>query len=171
MRMTQSGRHDHAVETFANHSDMTEREAEAYVWREIRGVRRAEAAEQMDVSENTLDNQLQAARQKVSLPPISKIETHTFVSPEKLPAVVIWFANGAKLRYVEEEDGTVNEQTYRATDPDSVYESYDIGVDPEEMREAAFESVAEYINVYQDDVDAIRRDWPHVFEAIVLFGA
>lgn len=45
---------------------LTDRQAEAYVLRDVRHVRRERAAEAMGISPNTLDSRLRTARDKVT---------------------------------------------------------------------------------------------------------
>lgn len=162
-----------AVETFQNSSDMSEAEAEVYVLRELAGWSRGDTARELDKSESTVDTQLQAAKKKARLPEITKIEPHKRVRGDD--AVDIWFANDARLRYRarEDDDGetTIVEQTYRADDPDTVWEEFDLALDGDELHEVALETVAEYINEYRNDIDACRFDWAHVLEATTVFEA
>ena len=157
-----------AVETFMNTSDLTEAEAEVFVHRQLDGRGRAETAQLLDKDASTVDSLQQRYKQKeISLPSISKINTHERVGFNEDSAVVVYFENGAQLRYrADSDEGTVYEETIRADDPDSVYESMDVGIEATDMREAALESIAEYINVYQNDVDACVDDWPHVYESL-----
>lgn len=54
-----------SVETLAEAGVLTERQAEAFVLRDVEGVPREAAAESMDISPNVLDKYLRAARDKV----------------------------------------------------------------------------------------------------------
>lgn len=100
------------------------------------------------------------------LPPITKIESIAFVGEERRPAVVIWFANDTALRYVwNDERGEIREQTY--TDG-VVHDEWGVGGEKDELAEYALESVAEYINSYQNDPDACKMDWVHVYEMLQL---
>lgn len=98
------------------------------------------------------------------LPEISKIEYPARVGERKRPAVIIWFQNDTALRYVwYDEKGSILEETvYKGI----VHDSYDVGGDRDQLEEYALMTVAEYINEYRDNVDALRRDWPAVFEGI-----
>ncbi|GGL55285.1 sigma factor-like helix-turn-helix DNA-binding protein [Halocalculus aciditolerans] len=173
--MTQKSRFDLAVETFVESSDMTTSEAEVYICRYLEGLTVAETQDRLDKSEQTVYNQASRAKKKARLPEVSKIETHARVTPMEDEAVIIWFANQAKLQYRvrEHEDGetTVYEETAAADDPHTIVESFDVSIDADELRETALESLAEYINEYQDDPEACRRDCTHVFEALTLYGA
>lgn len=53
------------IDQISSYGLLTERQAEAYVLRDIKAVPRTEAAEQMDISVNTLDKHLAKARRKV----------------------------------------------------------------------------------------------------------
>ena len=158
------------VKTFED-SGLSNGEAKVQTLR-LQGLSHSEIADQLDIKTGTVASYCNRIdnNKTVRLPGISKIETTTRVSPEEYPAVVIWFDNGAKLRYVN-QNGTVLKEVFKADDPDSVYESYDISVDPESMQEAALESIAEYINIYRDNLYATRADWPHVYESLLLIPA
>ena len=106
----------------------------------------------------------------VALPHISKVETHARVTPEEDRAVIVWFENDAKLQYrVDEHESTVYEEVFRADDPHSVYESFDLMVEPEEVEEAALETISEYLDI-REEPETVRKDWSHVFEALTLHG-
>ena len=164
--------HDIAVETLANHTDMTQREAEAYVWRELRNVSRSEAARQMDVSENTLDNHLQAARKKAALPPIDAVK-RMYPSDDGRygTGYEIRFANGAMLRYIwDNEREEIREETFQAHDADTVFESLGVGGTEDDVAGVALESIIEYTQTYRDDLTAARQDWSHIVEAILCWA-
>jgi len=166
--------HDKAVETFANHTEMSEREAEAYVLREIRGVARGPAARQLDISESTLDNPVHNAKKKVRLPHSDQVKRVSARNTgyEEGEAIEIWFENQSMLRYVwNDERGEIREETIAATDPHSIHESFGVGGSEDELDEFALESIIEYTRNYRDDVEACRRDWSSVFEAIVCWSA
>lgn len=164
---------DTTVETFQN-SGLSEGEARVHALR-LDGLSHSEIAQTLDLEVGTVKSYCARIDKKgVSLPHISKVETHARVTPEDDRAVVIWFENGAKLRYRvrEHEDGetTVYEEAFRADDPHSVYESFDLALDAEEIEEAALETISEYLNI-REDPEAVRKDWPHVFEALTLVSA
>lgn len=157
-----------AIETFTN-AGLTQAEAEVYVHRELMQLSREETRQQLEKeSKSTVDSLHQNAKDKAEMPAISKIETHARVTPQEDKAVVIWFENGAKLRY-RVADNTVYEETFNAVDPHSVHESFDLAVNLDELEETALESVSEYINNYQDDPEALRKDWSNVYSAIALY--
>lgn len=132
---------------------------------------RKEAARYLDVEPSTLDTQHQRAKTKgVRLPGVSKIETAARVGVDEDPAVVIWFANDAKLQYRWNGEEIV-EETAAADDPRTVVESFGVGGERDRLAEYALESLAEYLNEYREDIDACRRDWPHVFEALTCCQA
>lgn len=56
---------EEAIHRIASCDLLTERQAEAYVLRDIEAVPRSEAADRMGISVNTLDNRLAEARRKV----------------------------------------------------------------------------------------------------------
>ncbi|MFD1527313.1 MULTISPECIES: sigma factor-like helix-turn-helix DNA-binding protein [Halobacteriales] len=56
---------DDAVSELANAGLLTERQAEAFVLRDVEAVPREAAADSMGISKNTLDNTLSTAREKV----------------------------------------------------------------------------------------------------------
>lgn len=53
------------VERLASHGLLTERQATAYLLRDIEGVSRSDAADKMDCSLSTLDHHLSEARNKM----------------------------------------------------------------------------------------------------------
>lgn len=164
-------RFDVAVQTFQNSSALSEGAAEAYVARELEGMGRTEAARYLGINPSTLDTQHQRAKQKdIRFPEVSKIETTARVGPDRDPAVVIWFANDAKLQY-RWNGNEIVEETAAAHDPGSVVESIAVGGDREELAEYALESLAEYLDVYREEPDVLRSDWPHVFESVTCYQA
>lgn len=99
----------------------------------------------------------------MTLPSVSKIETTARVGTERHPAVVIWFENNTALRYVwDAEQGEIVEQTY----DEVVHNEVSVGGSREELAEYALESLAEYINSYQDDPDACQLNWPHIYDML-----
>lgn len=162
------------IETFASHSDMTQREAEAYVYREIANLSRSEAADLMDVSPSTVDSHVQSAKPKAKLPDIDVVKRVSARNTgfEEGRAYEIWFANGAMLRYVWNEDrDQIAETTTRADDPHSIWKQYPVGGTEDELAEYAIESIAEYTQNFRDDVEACRNDWDPIYEAIVCHRA
>jgi len=163
-----------AVETFRESSGLSEREAQVYVARRIRG--RKETAQWLDISPSTVDTLLDRAEKKdPQLPAVTKVEYPDHNRPDGVvEAATIWFGNGAALMYrLYDEDGrvTLREETYGADDPHSVLESFGVGGDGDSVAESALESLSEYLRSYRDDIEACRRDWPAVFEAITLHQA
>jgi 2-oxoglutarate dehydrogenase complex dehydrogenase (E1) component-like enzyme len=65
----------------------------------------------------------------------------------------------------------VREEVFQPDDSDSVYESYLLSLDASRLQEAALETIAEYINTYQNDPNSMRNEWPHVFEALTQIPA
>jgi len=99
------------------------------------------------------------------LPAISKVEYPTHVSPEKNPAVVVWFENETALRYVwDKERGEIEEQTYV---DGCVYSGHWVGGSREELEDYALMSVSEYINELREDPEACEYDWGHIYEMLV----
>lgn len=67
-----------------------------------------------------------------------------------------------RLHYVwNDEHGEIREQTYAEG---VVHAEVGIGGSPVELAEYVLESLAGYINVYQDDPEACVRDWEHIYE-------
>lgn len=169
--MTRTQQFEIAVDTFQDSSGMSEPEAEVFVARELAGWNRSYTAETLQKSTSTVDNQHQAAKKKVRMPEVAKIETHKRHVGDRV--VDIWFPNDARLRYratdSDPDRDTILEETYRADAPDSVHESFDLAVDPDELHETALESVAMYINEYREDFEAFQFDWNNVFEAITTY--
>lgn len=163
-----------AVETFANHTEMSEREAEVFVLREVRGVRRGEAAAQLDISENTVDNHYSAAKEKARLPDIMDVNRQyaNNTGLNEGSAYEIRFPNGAMLRYVwNTEQEEIREQTVSAADPHSIYEDMGVGGSEDELAEFALESICEYTQNYRDNFEACRKDWTPIFEALTGWAA
>lgn len=97
------------------------------------------------------------------LPEITKIEYPTRVGLGGNPAVVIWFANDTALRYVWDGD-QIQEQAY----VDGVVQSsYGVGGTREELSEYGLMSVAEYESELQDDPEACKFDWGHIYEMLI----
>lgn len=167
-------RYDAAVALFEN-TGMSESEARAYVIRELHGLGRQEAAQTMDADPSTVDTLHQRAKQKATLPDIVRVDPNAETGHAERRAIEIWFENEALLRYVVREHETgevaVYEEIYAADDPASLYEKFDISIEPDELERAALESLDEYVRTYKHDPEALRHDWPHVFEAITLYGA
>jgi DNA-binding CsgD family transcriptional regulator len=169
-----TSRFETAVETFQNSSDMSEAEAEVYVLRFLNGVSRSEAADQLDKSESTVDTQYQSAQKKAQLPNIDTVKrvSATNTGYDEGAAYEIWFENESMLRYVwNEERGHIFEDTIAADDPHSIHKSSDVRGSQDELAEYTLESIIEYTRSYRDEPEVCRKDWPHVFEAITLYGA
>lgn len=161
-------RYTKAVETLTNNG-MTDAEAETYIYRSLLGVTRGDTARELDKSASTVDELYRRAKDKAKLPRISGIDTAARVGENEDRAVVIHFENGAKLQY-RATDETVLEESFSALNPHGAPQSMDIGVFPEDLHEAALESVGEYLNSYEMDPEACRADWSNVFEAVTMFG-
>jgi len=168
-------RREIAAETFQNSSDMTEREAEAYVLRELAGVGRGRAAVQLgDVSESTVDTLHQRAKNKARLPSIAMVQrvSASNTGSAEGKSYEVWFENDAMLRYVwNDEHGEIREETYRADDPRSTHESFGVGGSEDELGEYTLESIEEYTKNYRDDVAACKSDWTHIYEALTCYKA
>lgn len=166
--MSRTAQFETAVETFQNNSEMSGAEAEVFVARRLAGWSRSYAADELGKSENTIDNQLGSATKKAKMPAISKVESHKRVSGDRV--VDIWFENDARLRYratdSEPDRSTILEETFRADDPETVYSSGDLAVEPDELHEVALESISMFVNDYKDDLDAFESDWTNLFEAL-----
>lgn len=152
-------------------------EAETYVMREVEGLDRQTAADQLDKAPSTVDSLLSRAKHKIKtmqaaldqaghrLPAISSIDTRAFAGHGDDPAVEIWFANDTALRYVwDDSRDEIRKQTYV---DGVVHDDYGVGGSREAVMEYALESVAEYVQNYRDDPDACQTDWPHVYEMLV----
>lgn len=164
---------DNTVDMFANYSKMSEREAQAFTLRKIMGVRRNDAAERMgNLSVNTVDSLVQSAKQKVELPNIAGINRqpprNTGYSEQE--AVEARFENGAVLRYVRMNDGSVHEQVMAYDDPHSIYDSYEI-----DTSETASDCIEEYLMVGLETYTAasgangfkeLAKTWDTLFEAL-----
>jgi len=99
------------------------------------------------------------------LPGIDNIEYPTRVSPEKNPAVVIWFENSTALRYVwDKEREEIEEQTYV---DGCVHSGHWVGGTREELEDYALMSVSAYINELRDDPEACKFDWGHIYEMLI----
>lgn len=157
---TQRSAFDVAVKAF-KHSLATKR-AEAYVARDVVGMGRQEAARHLGRDPSTVDTQLQTARKRVELPPVTKIEFPTRVGASEARAVVIWFANDTALRYVATPEG-IEEQTYR---DGSVHQSVLVGRGDDELAEYALAALQMYHEL-RDDPDQLRQDWSPVYGVIV----
>lgn len=142
---------------------MTESEARVYVLRELQNYQRWQVADRLDKSESTVDTLHQRAQKKAALPAVTKIDRDWSES------ITIWFENDAQLRYRwDDEQEEIVEETFLANDPHSVYEEFGVGGEQDELAEYALESLAEYINEYQDDPEACRKDWTPVYGALTL---
>lgn len=174
MRQNKSSR-EAATETFQNHTEMTEREAEVYVMRELIGANRSETAMNLgDISESTVDTLHQRAKKKAELPRIDVVKRESSKntgSAEGL-AYEIWFENEAMLRYVwNEERGEIREEVFAANDPRTLHDGFDVGGSEDELAEYAMESIEQYTRNYQDDIDALERDWSPLYEALTCHKA
>lgn len=169
-----SDRRQKAIETFTENTDMTEREAEAYVLRELEGIHREQSAQMMDVDPSTLDTLHQRAKPKAKLPQIDIVKrvSATNTGSEEGQAWEIWFENGAMLRYVwNDAYDEIMETTTRADDPHSIHDELGVAGDEDELEAYALESVSEYTRNYRDDIEACKSDWTPVYEAITGYSA
>jgi len=99
------------------------------------------------------------------LPAISKIEYPTHVSPEKNPAVIIWFENSTALRYVwDGERGEIEEQTYM---DGCVHTAHWVGGSRDELTEFALMSVSKYVNDLRENSEACEFEWGHIYEMLI----
>ena len=162
---------DATVETFTS-GGLRKKQAQVHALR-LQGLTQAEIADQLDMPKGTVKSHANRVDEKAAylLPHVSKIEPRARVTPEEDRAVVIWFENGAKLQYRVDDRGDVYEETFRADDPDSVYEQAAVPVAADELEEAALETLAMYINDYRTDMDALRTDWTPVYEAVTCLPA
>jgi hypothetical protein len=100
------------------------------------------------------------------LPDVTWVETLTRVGKDWRPAVEIWFANETALRYVWRDDvGEIEEQTYAGG---VVHDAFGLGGERDELAEYGLEALAEYLNVYRDDLEACKQDWPHIYDMLRL---
>jgi hypothetical protein len=152
---------------------MSQAEAEVFVGRELAGWSRSYVAETIDKSVSTVDNQHQSAKQKARMPEITKVDSHKRASDDRV--VDIWFANDARLRYratdSDPERSTILEETFRADDPHSVWDTADLVIDPDELHEVALESISRYLEDYRNDFEAAQFDWSNLFEALTCHEA
>jgi len=102
-----------------------------------------------------------------TLPRVSKVESTARVTPDREPAVVLWFAPGDRaLRYHwSPDEGEILEETYY---DGVVHDSWGVGGSRDELAEYALESLAEYINHYREYPDDCRQDWPGVYELLTV---
>lgn len=154
--------YDVATDAFER-GGMTEAEAEVYVMRELEQYQRAQVADRLGKEESTVDTLHQRAKKKAALPPVTKI------GKDYPTSITIWFENDAQLRYRwDDEREEIVEETFLANDPHSVYEELGVGGEQSELPEYALESLGEYINEYQNDPEACRKDWTPVYGALTL---
>ena len=162
-----------AIETFANHTDMTGREAEVFVLRKLTGIHRAAVAEQLGISENTVDNHLAHAKEKAKLPNIDSVDRvgASKTGDDEGVAWDIWWPNDARVRYVWNRAAEeIHEQTYRADDPDTVHNSWGVGGSEDEVAEFALTTLQEFTQEWRDDLDACVFDMPDLFEAVTCYA-
>jgi len=167
---------DETVETFEA-AGLSEAEAKVQALR-LQGLSRSEVADFLDVGVETVRPQWDRidSDEPVRLSPVIHIEPDARVRADAEKAAISWtsgvvftFGNGAKLQYRRSNiEETVYEDVFRADDPKDVSHSTNLVADPEEYREIALESLAEYVNTYRTDVEALREDWPSVYEALTL---
>ena len=158
-----------AVETFATHSDMTEREARVFVLRELRNIRRGDVADRLDISPNTVDNHLTSAKQKARLPNIEDVNRQGPRNTGHAEGVAweIRFPNGAMVRYVwNRETEEIHEQSIRGDDPHSIHTDHGVGGSEDEVAEYALTWLEQYTQECLDDLDTCRTDMPDQFEAL-----
>lgn len=160
------------VKTFQN-GGLTEGEAKVQTLR-LQDLSQKEIADHLDIELGTVKSYCNRIDTEKSfrLPGVSKIGTHAKVTADHDTAVVIWFENGAKLRYrADTSDKRVYEEVFKADDPYSVYETIGVAVDTDRLHEVALESLAEYINGYREMPERLRNKCPHLFEALTLLPA
>lgn len=165
---------DHvAVETFAKNG-LSDQQARVQMLR-MSGLSVDQIARDLQIETGTVKSHINRIESKLDdgsaslLPDISQIETRTRVGSMDRPAVVIWFNNDTAIRYVYYDDkDEIVEQTYQ---DGVVHDSYEVGGSRDELAEYALETVSEYINTYRDDPDALRTDWPSVFEGVLGISA
>lgn len=162
-----------AIDTFANHTTMSEREAEVYVLRRLAGVRRGETARLLGIAENTVDNHLSSAAEKAALPNIKDVNRQ---SPRNTGynEGVAWelrFPNGAMVRYVWRTDTeAIHEQTISAADPHSIHKDWDVGGTADGVAEYTLETLQEYTKEWRHDLDVCATDAPDVFAALTGYA-
>jgi formylmethanofuran dehydrogenase subunit E len=93
-----------AIEDLVEAGMLTERQAEAYVYRELVGFPRPDAAAQMDVSVNTLDNRLRAAKDKIEVAR-ETVDTVSRLQEETLPRECSECGRMLGGRWVEDDEG------------------------------------------------------------------
>ena len=163
-----------AIDTFATHTEMTEREAEAYVRRTIADQTRGEVAFVMDASTGVVDALAERATPKATLPNVDTVERVPAADAgfDGDDAWAITFANGAVLRYGWSADREqLVRTTTRADDPTRVTDRLGVGGSEAELEAFTLEVISEYTCRYRDDIDACREEWTSVYEALVCHEA
>lgn len=161
-----------AIATFTDHTDMTEREAEVFVLRKLAAIHRSAVAEQLDISENTVDNHLANAAEKAALPNIDTVDRvgASKTGDGKGVAWDIWWPNEARVRYVwNRETEEIDEVTHRADDPQSVHNSWGVGGAEDEVAEFALTTLQEFTQDWRADLDACVFDMPDLFAAVTCY--
>lgn len=166
------------LETTLTNAGLGPQEARAYILREIEGMGRPQAAEQLDKSASTVDTQVQKAKKKLNamgaavdeatIPRISKLDRYT---KEGDTVVRVWFDNDAfvQWRHVGATD-SIREECGRPQDNGTVYEGADVsggaGVsDPGDVDEYATVSLSEYFSFTSPD--DLKFDWGKPGEVIL----
>lgn len=136
----------------------------------MEGLTHNEIARQLQKEPGTVKSHINRIDEKINnndarlLPEVSKIETTARVGEQERPSIIIWFDNDTALRYTwNTETENIEEETYHNG---VVHDSYPISGDREQLHEYTLETLAEYINIYRDDFESLRNDWPHVFELL-----
>jgi transcriptional regulator with XRE-family HTH domain len=170
--MVRTNLSDAVAAMLANYTDMTERQAEALTLRKIRGISRSDVADHLGITESSVDSRVQSAKENFRMPNITEIrrERQSETGIEEKEAIFARFENGAKLRYVRQEDGAVRQDIYRFDDTQSVYRAAVIDRENPEEQGCIDAYLTTSLEVYSDmdNPDDMTGDWPDLSES--LFG-
>ena len=174
--MTRNNRRESTIEMFADYTDMTDREAEAFVSRELVGMNRDEVAQRMgNIDKSTVDSHVQNARQKATLPKIKRInrQSATNTGSEEGRAVECYFENGTLLRYVWDSDReTILEQWFTAYDPHSVFDEFTVGANDDgadDLDEYLVVALEMYTKDYETLADLVPA-WETAYKALTNYN-
>lgn len=95
------------------------------------------------------------------LPAITNIDPRTTVDGR--PAAAVWFGDDRALRYVDDGQSQILEQTYASG---ITFASYPVGGEHATAAEAALAAVDAYLFQYQNDPTKLAEEWSHVHELL-----
>lgn len=93
----------------------------------------------------------------------------TISTDERQDCVRIWLENGAHIRYQLRDETTVTEAVYKADDPSSVWDSYNITLHHgrrEDFIACVENSMDEYLDDRYETVEDFEANWTLVYEII-----